>query len=168
MVWTLWVQVNLLPCLHYPSQEICDVILSEQTGSLRNICSGISHAFICIHIRSPSSLTTPSRTKWYARTYWFFFNVDPGTVVLHKTDWLSPNTNAGSSTKFPLILNLYRKPQTYSVACFIATNSLPNLLVSQEFCFFELQYIGALFKNTINPVLDRIDESLDLQHRSHS
>ena len=43
----------------------------------------------------------------------------------------------------------------YSVACFVATNSLPKVLVSQDPCFFELQYIGALFKNTMNPVQER-------------
>ncbi len=36
----------------------------------------------------------------------FFFNVDAGAVVLHKTDLLSPNTNAGSSTLIPIILSL--------------------------------------------------------------
>jgi len=61
----------------------------------------------------------------------------------------------GSSTLIPIILSLKRKPWTYSVACFIATNSLPNVLVSREVCFFELQYIGALFRNTINPFLDQ-------------
>ncbi len=69
----------------------------------------------------------------------FFFNVDPGVVVLASTDWLSPKTNAGSSTVMPIILSLYLKPRIYSVAYFIATNSLPNVLVSHEVCFFELQ-----------------------------
>ena len=94
-----------------------------------------------------SSRATPSRTKLYAMAFDLFFSVDAGAVVLFKTDWLSPKTNAGSST--------VRSPRTYSVACFIATNSLPKVLVSHEFCFFELQYIGELFRKTINPVLER-------------
>jgi hypothetical protein len=85
----------------------------------------------------------------------FFFSVEVGAVVFASTDWLSPNTKAGSSTVIPIILNLKRRPQTYSVACFIATNSLPNVLLLQELCFFELQYIGALFRKTINPVRER-------------
>jgi hypothetical protein len=85
----------------------------------------------------------------------FFFNVEPGAVVLASTDWLSTNTEAGSSTVIPIIRSLYLKPQIYSVACFIATNSLPNVLVSQDVCFFELQLIGAPLRNTINPVRER-------------
>ena len=48
--------------------------------------------------------------------------------------------------------NLKCKPRTYLVACFIATNLLLKVLVSQDPCFFELQYIGKLFKNTMKPV----------------
>jgi hypothetical protein len=32
---------------------------------------------------------------------------------------------------------------------------LPKVLISQEPCFLELQYIGALFKKTINPIRER-------------
>ena len=42
--------------------------------------------------------------------------------------------NVGSSTVMPIICSLYLKPRAYSVACFIATNSLPKVLVSQEVC----------------------------------
>jgi hypothetical protein len=116
-----------------------------------------SATFSCVLIYAVchSSLAHPSLTKWYAMAFDFFFSVEAGAVVFAKTDWLSPNTNAGLLTVIPIILNLKRRPQTYSVACFMATNSLPNVLVSQEPCFFELQYIGALFRNTMNPVQER-------------
>ncbi len=102
-----------------------------------------------------SSLAHPSLTKWYAMSLDFFFSVEAGAVVFARTDWLSPKTKAGSSTVIPIIHNLKQRPRTYSVACCMATNSLPKVLVSQEPCFLELQYIGALFKKTINPVRER-------------
>ncbi len=113
-----------------------------------------SVTFSCILIYAVlhSSLAQPSLTKWYAMALDFFFKVDARAEVLAKKDWLSPNTKADSSTVIPNIHNLKRKPRTYSVACFIATNLLPKVLVSQDPCFFELQYIGKLFKKTIKPV----------------
>ncbi len=99
-----------------------------------------------------SSLAHPSLTKWYAIELDFFLSVDAGAVVLAKTDWLSPKMKAGLSTVIPIIRNLKRRPQIYYVACFIKTNLLPNVLVLQEPCFLELQYIGTLFKKTMNPI----------------
>lgn len=37
----------------------------------------------------------------------------------------------------------------------MATNSLPNVLISQDPCFFEYQYIGDECKYTANSVLDQ-------------
>ncbi len=113
-----------------------------------------SATFSCVLIYAVlhSSLAQPSLTKWYAMALDFYFKVDAGAEVLAKTDWLSPNTKAGSSTVIPNIHNLKRKPRMYLVACFIATNSLLKVLVSQVPCFFELQYIGELLKKTIKPV----------------
>ncbi len=102
-----------------------------------------------------SSLAHPSLTKWYAMALDFFFSVEAGAVVFARTDWLSPKMNASSSTVIPIIRNSKQRPRTYSVACFMATNLLPKVLVSQEPCFLELHYIGALFKKTINPIRER-------------
>ncbi len=99
-----------------------------------------------------SSLAHPSLTEWYAMALDFFFSVEAGAVVFARTNWVSPKTKAGSSTVIPIIRNLKQRPRTYSVACFMATNLFPKVLVSQEPCFLELQYIGALFKKTINPI----------------
>ena len=109
-----------------------------------------SATFSCVLIYAVlhSSRAQPSRTKWYAMALDFFFNVDAGAVVLASTDWLSPNTNAGSSTGIPIIQSLKQSPHTYSVVCFMATNSLPNVLVSHKVCFFEFQEIGAPFNST--------------------
>jgi hypothetical protein len=85
----------------------------------------------------------------------FFFKVDAGAVILASTDWLSPKTNVGSLIVMPIIHSLYLKPRAYSVACFIATNSLPKVLVLQEVCFFKLQYIGAQFRKTTKLVWDQ-------------
>ena len=102
-----------------------------------------------------SFFAQPSLTKWYAMALDFFFSMDAGAEVLAKTDWLSPNTEAGSSTVILIMPNLKRRPRTYSVACLIAMNSLPKVLVSQDPCFFKLHYIGALFKNTMNLVQEQ-------------
>ena len=102
-----------------------------------------------------SSRAHPSRTKWYAIELDFFFNVESGAVVFARTDWLSPYINVGSLHWIPNILSLQRSPRTYSVACFIATNSLPNVLVLHDVCFFESQQMGAPFRNTMKPVLER-------------
>ncbi len=99
-----------------------------------------------------SSLAHPSLTKWYAMALDFFFSVEAGAVVFARMDWLSPKIKSGSSTVIPIIHNLKPRPWTYSVACFMATNWLPKVLVSQEPCFLELQYIGALLRKTINPI----------------
>ena len=86
-----------------------------------------------------SSLATPSRTKWYAIAWFFSFRVESGIHVLHKRDWLSPYKNEQPITGIPIILSLYHSPLTYSHHCFIATNSLPNVLHSTPFCRFENQ-----------------------------
>ena len=74
--------------------------------------------------------------------------------MFDKTDWLSPKTYDGKSTEMPIILSLYLKPLMCSQQSFIAMNSAPKDDVSIEVCFFEYQYIGALFKYIRNPVLD--------------
>jgi hypothetical protein len=76
----------------------------------------------------------------------FFFKVDAGAVVLASTDWLSPKTNVGMLTVMPIIHSLYLKPRAYSIACFIATNSLPKVLVLQEV---------AQFRKTTKPIWDQ-------------
>jgi hypothetical protein len=102
-----------------------------------------------------SSLAHPSLTKWYAMALVFFLSVDVGAVVLAKTDWFSPKIKVGSSTVITIIRNLKgSRSLTYSVACFIATNLPPNVLVLQEPCILELHYIGELFK-TMNSAQER-------------
>jgi hypothetical protein len=111
---------------------------------------------VLIYAVCHSSLAHPSLTKWYVMLLDFFFSVEAGAIVFARMDWLSPKMKSGSSTVIPIIHNLKRRPpRTYSVACFMATNWLPKVLVSQEPCFLELQYIRALFKKTINPVRER-------------
>ena len=75
-------------------------------------------------------LANPSRTKWYAIAYFFFFRVESGIHLLYKTDWLSPYKNEQPITGIPIILNLYLRPISYSQHCFIEMNSLPNVLHS--------------------------------------
>ena len=52
----------------------------------------------------------------------------------------------------PIIRKLYCRRLTYSQAVFKAINTKPNVLVSMPVCFFDVQYIGERFRNTITPV----------------
>ena len=83
-----------------------------------------------------SYLDTPFRTKWYAIAWFFFFRFESGIHVLHRTDWLSPYKHEQPITEIPIILSLYRILLTYSQHCFIATNSLQNLLHYTSFVAF--------------------------------
>ena len=45
----------------------------------------------------------------------------------------------------PIILSMWQSPQNVSMACFIATNSVPKTLVAIVDCFFEKHMIGYRF-----------------------
>lgn len=85
------------------------------------------------------SLVEPLRTWCYAMEFNFFFKVDDGTEVLQSTYFLSLKTNVGLTTGIPTILSLQHKSCTYVVACFMVTNSLPNVMVSHAVHFFDNQ-----------------------------
>ena len=94
------------------------------------------------------SHATTSLKKLYAIELLLFFKVESGIVVLQRTNWLSTYTDTGLLIGIPIIFNLYPRSRRYSQQIFIATNYLPNELVLTDVCFFDSQYIGALFMNT--------------------
>ena len=104
---------NILTNFHHFSPEGRGLVNKSATLS----CV-LTHAF------SHSSLAQPSLTWWNTKLWLFFFSVDAGSVVLASTDWLSRKTNAGSSNGMPIMQSLLWRPQTYSVATFIAQTQL--------------------------------------------
>jgi len=86
-------------------------------------------------------------------------------------DMLSALTLHGPSIGTPIILSLYLRPSTISIAVFIADNLDPKLEVSMEVSFLENQTIGAFWMNKKIPILDRlvtVDQSdHSVQSQSH-
>jgi hypothetical protein len=130
--------------VHLPFQDRCDVVPFEQISDLldRPKAWSIDQQHCHVYSRMPStthlrhSPLKQSGRQWHSISSsawmkgWLYLPIQIGCLRKQK---------AGSSTVMPIIISLYRNPQTHSVACFIATNSLPKVLVSQEFCFFEYQ-----------------------------
>ena len=111
-------------------------------------------ASILIYTILHSSRVIPSLTKWYGIELIFFFKVESSIVVFQRTDWLSPYINTGLLTGIPIILSCYLRLRRYSQQIVIATNLLPNEIVSNDVWFLDSQYIGALFMNTGTPDRD--------------
>ncbi len=60
----------------------------------------------------------------------------------------------GLSIGTPIMLNLYRSPQSFLMPYFMATNSAPKMDVLIVACFFETHSIMAVLQKIIIPVCD--------------
>ena len=71
----------------------------------------------------------------------FFFKVDSGMVTFVAWDLLSVNIYEGQVNEISIMQSLMQRPHSFSIPCFIATNSSPKTEVSMVPC---------VLRNTVN------------------
>jgi hypothetical protein len=67
----------------------------------------------------------------------FFFKVDSGMVMFVAWDLLSANIYEGQVNGISIMPSLIQRPHSFSIPCFIATNSSPKTEVSMVACFLQ-------------------------------